>query len=134
MKRWRHRERLGDLIESPRGEYVLFNEAERYGGSEYARGYANGSGDEGYYQREIARLKDALERIQQERLTWAMTCHPHECTACDLLDQAIRASQPQSAPIDTVSGNVYSTVHGKDESGTAPGAARQAREDGPEAV
>lgn len=34
----------------------------------------------------------------------------------------------------SVSGNQYSTVHGKDESGTAPGTAREAREDGPEAV
>lgn len=41
---------------------------------------------------------------------------------------------PQSEPIDTVSGNEYSTVHGKDESGTTPGTAREAREDGAEAV
>jgi len=42
------------------------------------------------------RLKASLERIQQERLTWAMTCHPHECMACDLLDKAIRDALPQS--------------------------------------
>lgn len=47
------------------------------------------------YAQENERLKAALERIQDERLTWAMTCHPHECAACDLLDKAIRASQPQ---------------------------------------
>lgn len=37
-------------------------------------------------------------------------------------------------PLDVVSGNVYCTSHGKDESGTAPGTAREAREDGSEAV
>jgi hypothetical protein len=37
-------------------------------------------------------------------------------------------------PIDSVSGNYYSMTHGEDESGTAPGTAREAREDGSEAV
>jgi hypothetical protein len=41
-----------------------------------------------------ARLQE-LNRIKQERLTWAMVCD-HDCPACTALDDAIRGDPPQS--------------------------------------
>lgn len=45
----------------------------------------------------ILQQQEALERIQQERLTWAMYCEC-TCTFCERLSSVIRGSVPQSSP------------------------------------
>lgn len=74
MKRWRQRIDHGDVIESPRGEFVLY---------------------EDHAKTLSARLQE-LEEIKQERLTWAMTCGC-ECASCLILDATIRGDVPQEA-------------------------------------
>ena len=45
------------------------------------------------YAQENKELKERLERIEQERLTWAMTCECY-CPACTALDKLIRRHVP----------------------------------------
>lgn len=45
------------LMEHPEGAWVRFEDYEARAQAEYNRGFARGSGDEGAYQRKIARLR-----------------------------------------------------------------------------
>lgn len=52
------------LIEHPGGLWVRFDDAQREIDAAHSRGFAEGSGNEGEYQREIARLKLENQRLQ----------------------------------------------------------------------
>jgi len=48
---------------------------------------------------EVERRRATLQRIEQERLTWAMTCQCY-CPACKALDKLIRFAVPQDGKHD----------------------------------